>query len=269
MAHPRALRQPPIPPGNQGTELSYRLRCSQSREKWRNSSLDPDPKKNWEEFFTLPGVSQAIQDELEDEDAEVDFTDWTFDYDGPSLNGTLTIDQYRAEYVEAHVGGAKIEARYEKGEGDPENLRWIQLVVDNAPFDPDGDGPLPVYTPPVIDGDFDSEPFYWLDTEIGGHSDGSTDWGDYDLHFSDFSKRRHPLPVPFEPITWRAELYLVSWDGETKEVTFHDGIQWGWVMYPLPTLGGLGILLYVAVLISSGSSFIRRGFAAARKGSFA
>ena len=40
LAHPRpALRQPPISSGNQGTELSYRLRCSQSREKWRNSSL--------------------------------------------------------------------------------------------------------------------------------------------------------------------------------------------------------------------------------------
>ena len=208
-------------------------------------TLAPDPIVNSAEFFLMDGVSQSIKDELANASAEVDFTDWVFNYDGASLNGTFTVDRYRARYLSAHVGGGEIEVRYKRGVGDPTNLRWIQLVTDNRPFDPDGPGPMGVYTPPLIDGDFDAQPFYWLDTEIGDQSGGARDWGfgtDYDLHFYDWSRRPHETPVPpeFDPIIWRAELYLTSWDGD-KTVTFHEGINWGWNMTPVPEPSSLAV----------------------------
>ena len=215
--------------------------------------LTPDPVANSAEFFLMAGVSQSIKDELANAGSEVDFTGWTFNYDGTMLNGSFVVDQYKAKYLGAHYGGGEIEVRYKRGAGDPTNLRWIQLVTDNRPFDPDGPGPMGPYTPPVIDGDFDDQPFYYLDTEIGDHSGGSTDWGfgrEYDLHFHDFSRRRHETPVPpeFDPIRWRAELYLVSWDAD-KTVTFHHGINWGWNMTPVPESPGLAPFSAALILL--------------------
>jgi hypothetical protein len=186
--------------------------------------LNPDPVANAGEFFMLSSVSQAVKNELTGGDTA--FPGWTFDYTFSTLSGIMSINEYKAEYKGDHWGGGKIDITYQKGAGDPTNLRWIQLVIDNAPFDPDGSGPLPKYTPPIIDpfpnDGTDGAPFYWYEGEV-------TD----PLHFSDFSTRVHPLPIPFDPITWRAELYLVEWDG-AKKVTFHDGIQWGWEMHPVP-----------------------------------
>ncbi|MCZ8188176.1 MAG: PEP-CTERM sorting domain-containing protein [Microcystis sp. LE19-338.1B] len=243
--------------------------------------LNPDPVENNNEFFLLPGVSQAIQDELSGTDSngnpigDTDFTDWTFNYNGSTLNGTIYIDEYKAQYKADHLGGGLINIRYKKGAGDPDNLRWIQMITTTDPknnatspyIDPfPNDCPVP--KPPLTVRD--NGPFYYdAGCDLANHINGAVDHGfgtDYDLHFFDFSSREHPLPVPFDPIKWKAELYLVSWDGmptATGEpngtITFHDGIQWGWEMRPIPepsTILGSVIALGIGFLTSKKSSRI-------------
>ena len=163
------------------------------------------------------------------------FNGWKFDYSFSSLSGTLYVDEYKAGYKDIHHGGGEINLRYEKGTDDPEDLRWIQLITTTNPLN----GATSPYIDPYPNDGKDKAPFYYHAGEIADHTGGSKDYGfgtDYDLHFYDFSSRIHPLPVPFSPITWLAELYLVELK-PGKKVTFHDGIQWGWEMHPttIPT----------------------------------
>jgi hypothetical protein len=204
--------------------------------------LKPDPVKS------LSSVSQALKDELAGGDTS--FAGWTFDYTFTSLNGTLYVDLYKAGYKAAHHGGGEINLRYKKGTGDPTNLRWVQLITTNNPI---GGATSPYIDPYPNDDDAVDGPFYYCDPpgnalcdkfDISKRVNGNTDYGfgkDYSLHFYDFSSRTHPLPVPFPPITWRAELYLVEWDG-AKKVTFHNGIEWGWEMTPTPEPSTLVLL---------------------------
>lgn len=192
--------------------------------------LNPDPIQNPGEFFLLSAVSQVVKDELAAGDTA--FPGWTFDYTFSTLSGTMFVDEYKAQYLTDHVGGGLINTRYKKGAGDPANLRWIQLITTTNPLH----GATSPYIDPYPNDGTDGAPFYWHSGEIADHIAGAKDYGfgkDYDLHFKDFSRREHPLPIPFDPIKWRAELYLVEWDG-AKHVTFHDGIQWGWEMHPIP-----------------------------------
>lgn len=186
--------------------------------------LNPDPIANARDFFLLDSVSQALKNELDDtdgdgkSDGDTHFDGWTFDYSFKSLSGTLYINTYEAEYKGDHWGGAEIDITYKKGPNDPETLRWIQLITTTHPLN----GATSPYIDPYPNDGTDGAPFYYYEGEV-------TD----PLHFYDFSSRTHPLPIPFAPITWRAELYLVEWDN-AKKVIFHDGIQWGWEMHPIP-----------------------------------
>lgn len=227
-----------------------------------NVFLAPDPVENSGELFLQSSVSQAMKDELAGGDT--DFSGWTFDYDGGTLAGTITIDEYEAAYSDDHVGGGRISIRYEKGVDDPETLRWVQLITTTDAL---GGATSPYIDPHPNDDDSADGPFYYCDPpgdalcddfDIADHVDGAEDYGfgtDYDLHFFDFSRREHEMP--FENISWTAELWLVSWD-EATTVTFHDGIEWGWVMTPEPSSALLVLVGLVGLAGRAGRRTARR-----------
>ena len=214
------------------------------------SHLAPDPVENDDEFFLLGGVSQEARDELADGDT--DFPGWAFDYDTKwgSANGTLNIDVYESYFWAEHNSGGRLQGRYNKVAGDPDNLRWIQYAVPEQPFDPDGDGPIPPADGGLIDpypnDGTDGGPFYLNSDEIGDYTGGADGFGPYDLKFYDAAHLPHP-PTSSNGACF--ELYLVSWDGNNT-VNFLDGIQWGFhgecvpepASFALLALGGLAAL---------------------------
>jgi len=222
------------------------------------SHLDPDPVHNASEFFLLSGVSQAARAELAGGDT--DFSGWTFNYNTwGTANGTLHIDIYESLFYSNHSSGAIFQARYIKGQNDPSDLRWVQHVNPENPFDPDEEFDentgRPVSNGPIqpADGGFidpypndgtDGGPFYWHGGEIGDYTSGSDEFGSYDLKFEDSPQGFHP-PVSSDGMAF--ELYLVSWDAD-KTVDFLEGVQWGWqgACVPAPgaiLLGGIGVCL--------------------------
>jgi len=184
--------------------------------------LEPEKPKS----LTPPDAKSAIFKELKDGD--VKFKNFVFKKGAP-LNGTLTIDYYHSKFKKAHRSGGEISARYKKGTGDPNNLRWVQLVNSKMPIN------TPAEKYPIIDPVPEDEPnednpdpnkyrpFYWNEEQIASYTGGKT----FDLKFYDFSDRTH-LPTSIE--IWTGDLYISSWDGQTPgTVTLHDGVQWGWV----------------------------------------
>lgn len=147
------------------------------------------------------------------------FPGWTF-RTGEALNGTLTIDDYHSRFVGEHRSGGQIEIRYNRIAGEPENLRWIQMIMTDDPL---GGAISPYIDPFPSDDPLGQDlPFYYTQAEIPDHTNGK----DYDLHFYDFSKRVH---LPDTSVSWRADLYLASWDEQFPPVVWiHDGIRWGW-----------------------------------------
>ncbi len=224
------------------------------------STLTPDPVFNAAEFFLLDNVSAAVKAELAGGD--VAFPGWTFDYASKwkGVTGTLNIDRYTAEKPYPAFAGAALDARYQRASGDPARLRWIQFVQTIPPFafDPDetfdsltgasvGNGALPACVGAFIDpcgnDGTDGGPFYWNSAEIGNETSGTNAFGAFDLHFSDFP--RVPVSNTYRKNGLSFQLYLVEWDG-ARNVSFLDGIRWGFVGVPEPPvllIALLGLLL--------------------------
>lgn len=188
------------------------------------NQLRPFPLK----YVSPPDAESAVQRELADPNADTDFSGWTIN-EGVPLSGIFTVDYYNSKFVAIHQSGSQIRARYTKGPGDPDTLRWVQLVdstqainnpaekypiIDPAPEDePNSTNPDPAKY----------RPFYYNEEEIADRTGGA----DYDLKFYDFPTRSHP---PTGIARWEGTLYLSSWDGNTPgTVTLHGGIQYGFV----------------------------------------
>jgi hypothetical protein len=143
------------------------------------------------------------------------FPGWTFNA-GPALNGTMVINYYYSKFWSPHFSGARIDAVYTPGPGDPATLRWVQLVNTTSPSDG-------TKTRIYIDQDPESTanpplPFYYDEAKAKKMTV---------VEFKDQSRRHHP---PTSSASWQGSFYLVSWDGATPGVvTVHDGIMWGWM----------------------------------------
>lgn len=167
--------------------------------------------------YLAPGATPGLIPELTNGDTP--FPGWTFQ-NGAALNGTLTVDIYKSGFLGNHFSGGEIEIRYQRVQTDPSNLRWVQLITTTNPLG----GAVSPYIDPFPNDD--NRPFYWTEAEDATHSNGNNGFGAYDKHFYDFSKRSHP---PNSFVSWRADLYLASWDLNTPGVvTIHDGFRWGW-----------------------------------------
>ena len=211
------------------------------------NQLKPHPP----EYVSPPDANSVTQKELADGDT--DFPGWTFNKGAP-LSGTLTIDYYHSKFKSTHYSGSQIRARYTKGAGDPNTLRWVQLVDTSAPRSGASSpyiDPYPDDEPNAINPDPNkSRPFYYNEEEIGARTAKPT----FDLKFYDFPKRGHP-PNSFEK--WEGTLFLSSWDGNTPgTVSLHDGIKYGFVAgcWQLETWRGL--LYYYFFCKETGRDFL-------------
>jgi len=175
---------------------------------------------------------------------------WTFQWgDADDLNGTLTIDHYKA--YDTHKGaecrhGAEFSCHYMPAANDPENLAWVQVfeasynklgipagtsIVD--PFPNDGTDDAPFY---FSDKD-DPKKFYYPDTVPEGA-----------LIFGDTPGASHWEKDSYS-VWLRLNLFLASWDDATPhDLTIHDGIRWGYdgECVPAPmslVLGVIGLAL--------------------------
>lgn len=161
------------------------------------------------------------------------FPGWTF-AGGGQLSGTLTVNSYAAAAT-ASQGGASISIAYSPGPNDPPlaSLHWIQVIWTNEPLG----GATSPYVDPVPNDD--NLPFYWTLSEDGSMKNGST--GAYS--FSDAPSRGYPPPpdAGVSSVSWGADLYLCSWDGQTT-VTIYDGVNWGWYIeqYPMTCMRSHG-----------------------------
>jgi hypothetical protein len=166
----------------------------------------------------IPSASQILKDELAER-----YPTWTFTYSG-ALNGTLTIDKYKATAVQEQMGqrgGAYLEATYTRAAGDPPigELFWIQLIKSQV-FDP----VTPAYEQFIdpLGGDDDGRPFYWDPVENEQYSNQALGT----LRFIDGPWRY--APEPMMTIDWEAELMLAAWSGGgSHSVTVYDGARWG------------------------------------------
>jgi hypothetical protein len=173
--------------------------------------------------YLAPASSAGLMAEITGGDTKFASPPWTFNK-GAALNGTLTVDVYRSQFKATHHSGGQISLRYEKGKGDPANLRWVQLINTSAPLNK----AKPPYIDPFPNDDPAGKglPFYYTQDEIKTRANGKNTFGNYSLRFYDFSSRSHP---PTTNVTWTADLYLASWDAKQPgTVTIHDGIRWGW-----------------------------------------
>jgi hypothetical protein len=198
--------------------------------------------------------------------------DWTFE-NGVAMAGSIYVDQYDAAIinngtVSNSLGGGIIDLHFDLLDEAPTDLRWIQIVTTNVPLTPGLD---PTVDPPnqVTNSGDDNLPFYFTEYETANGfvwDSAANQYPEYeteatprgiqnpsmtaDLVFLDFSKRYLSYAAPGTPVTWNANLYLVSWDGvEGGTITVHDGISWGFdiAVVPLPAsvwlmLSGLAAL---------------------------
>lgn len=210
-----------------------------------SSHLDPYP------ITVIAAPTQALRDALgatAPAPASGPFyPGWTFNYNGGALHGTLWVDEYRSVFPGTHYSGANLYARYKKGEGDPANLQFIQLVSETPPFkdapnphidpwpQPRTQDQLSKLTPAQLLALWNARiaynttngPFYLTQAEMPLRQDGAYNWGgygkDYDREFNDRPRKNHPNSTA----TWKAELYLANLDATNHVLTVYEGIQWG------------------------------------------
>jgi hypothetical protein len=162
---------------------------------------------------------------------------YTYAYGG-DLNIDFVISKYKA-FNDGTNGGGMMNVDFTVQVTDPvtklpDGLKWVQLVTDNYNFTGRNGKDLTAATgagkpESVIDGTFPkpsppakpctATPFY------DDFCPGDPVFATSPPHFEDFSQR--PEPDAANPvITWLGDLYLVSLKG--KEITFYDGVEWGW-----------------------------------------
>jgi len=184
---------------------------------------------------------------------------------GGSLNMTFNITTYSAFNTGA-VGGAQFTLDITKPADVtlPANLHWVQWVTDNYNFTKrngtDTNAPTGLGKPEdTIDGSYPQPPGYKGSPFYDVFGPGETPFGTSPPHFTDTPQRPEPtLAIP--TIYWNAWLFLVSspsTEGNTDtpvQITFYDGIEWGWqttiTQTPLPAawpmmLAGLGLFGYL------------------------
>jgi hypothetical protein len=213
-------------------------------------------------------------------DGSADATvDWTFQ-NGVAMAGSVYADQYDAALinngaVDNSLGGAILDLHFDLEDEAPTDLRWIQIVTTNVPLTA---GLNPTVDPPnqVTNSGDDNLPFYFTEYETAngfnwnsnpnqspGFETEATPRGiqnpsmTADLVFLDFSKRLLSSVAPGTPVTWNANLYLVSWDGTVGgTVTIHDGVSWGFdiAVVPLPAT----VWLLLSGLASLGAFGVRK-----------
>lgn len=169
---------------------------------------------------------------------------WTFSW-GDNLNGTLTVDHYKAydKHRDGICGhGAEFSCHYVPADTDPDNLNWVQVF--EASYDKEG---IPAGTSIV-------DPF---------QNDGTDDAPFYFSNLDDPKRYYYPKVIPadsiifgdtpiaehYEDTAWsgwlRLNLFLASWDTATPhELTIHDGVRWGYdaECVPVPMSVVLGLI---------------------------
>lgn len=228
---------------------------------WRHST--------WVHSHLVPNVAQHITPQdadgndtqsFDDLEAQMgaDFADWTVEA-GDALPGTLSLTAEDDRMVHP-TQGTDNHRRAQAGfivnyrDADPgatypgNTLRWVQVVHQ-------ADCPLPGQGPRVIDlpSNPGGRPFYNNNDMVANDNmrhpitpavpfvnvdDGDPATPVDDFRFLDFPWRR----IWVRPAdrweghhcNWRADLWLVTWDGETPgKITVHEGIRWGFSAWPL------------------------------------
>lgn len=212
-----------------------------------NVAPDTDLSVTTNAIGSVTGADQAMKNAL-----AAQFPGWTITYStAASLQGTLNVSVYSPVVLGDDWGGAKIDATYTTGTGDPAvaALHWIQLVTTNLPLN----GATSPYIDPYPNDD--TLPYYWTLAEDANTATVSGSCGNFTqgaksattYHYYDCSSR---LPTSGSAdTTWSGELLLAAQTG-ANAVTVYGGITWGWTLSdPVPepapwvllTVGFLGL----------------------------
>jgi hypothetical protein len=143
---------------------------------------------------------------------------WRLDFGKAGLNGTLEINDYLAQDRGGGQGGARMDATYTPGKGDPGTLTFVEIYVENAAAGGPGTRII----------NKNQTPFYYT-------ADQRKKFG---LQF---------VSNPFDTVmaanlnpAVTFDTYLVSFDLKTKTVTAYDGWQWGFQIAVFKAVGGGG-----------------------------
>jgi len=173
---------------------------------------------------------------------------WTFQW-GSNLNGTLTVDHYKA--YDKHTGiycrhGAEFSCHYVPHEDDPENLSWVQVFT--ASYDKLGISSGTMIVDPFPNNGTDDAPFYFNEQHDPMDFYYPPTAPEGALIFGDTPGASHVEAEPFS-VWLRLNLFLASWDDATPHaLKIHDGIRWGYdgVCVPAPMsviLGAIGLAM--------------------------
>jgi hypothetical protein len=177
-------------------------------------TLNPDPVT-----YLAAAAAKGLLDTTFQADIK-QYPGWTLNFAGAGLNGTLQINDYLARDLGGGEGGARMDATYTPGKGDPGTLTFVQVFVENAAA---GGGthvdPFPRNY---------KTPFYYTDAEQKKHG----------LNFIDNPSDTVTAAGVNPAVTF--DTYLVSFDSKKKTVTAYDGWQWGYQFNVVKAGGGGG-----------------------------